>query len=155
MSFFSDTFRKYSGHNRAGALRQTRESGRAYETRSFDVPVRENVKNGSAELKEEMSKTAEALEGIKTEVANLSGMRDSLKSFLEEKQKETAENIHTENVKVYRNVQAVVVDESAKVKESVSETASKANAAMVFAIMAFVIAVLHFAFDILCRLGVF
>ena len=67
----------------------------------------------------------------------------------------TLDIVHNENVKVYRNIQAVVVDESAKVKETADNASSKAGTAMIFAIIACGITLLHFVFDILVQAGVF
>ena len=159
MSFLSD-LRRLSGQRRSHSSRQAYENGRAYEPRSFDIPVqKEEGKDNMADIKTELSKNLETLEGIRFEVEGLKTIPDSVKTLIEEQSKDTKETIHSENVRVYRNVQAVVVDEAAKIKEAVeksnSATDGKINSAVVFAVLAFVIAVLHFAFDILCRAGVF
>lgn len=159
MSFLSD-LRRISGQRRSRSSRPAYENTGAYEHRSFDIPVqKENVKDSMADIKTELSQNLETLESIKSEVTELKGLQDSVKTMFEAQKKDTAETVHSENVRVYRNVQAVVVDEASKVKETVeksaSETDGKVNAAVTFAVLAFVIAVLHFAFDILCRLGVF
>ena len=159
MSFLSD-LRRISGQRRSRSSRQAYESDGTYERRSFDIPVqKEEVKDNMADIRAELSESREALESIKTEVEGLKTIPDSVKSLFEEQSKDTKEAIHSENVRVYRNVQAVVVDEAAKIKESVEKTGSatdgRINTATVFAVLAFVIAVLHFAFDILCRAGVF
>lgn len=159
MSFIADTLKRYTGQHSTGSSRVAHETHQVHETRSFDIPVKESsTKDFAGGVRDELSRTAEALEGIKTEVANLESMQDSIKNFFEEQKKDTAENIHKENVKVYRNVQAVVVDETSKLKESiekVTDNSTKVNTAMIFAILAFAIAVLHFVFDILDKAGVF
>ena len=159
MSFLSE-IKKLSGQYRPNASKQTRETRPEHATRSFDIPVRESVKDDSAAtVKEELERSRELLAGIKTEVANLESMQASLKDYFEENKQETSELIHSENVRVYRNVQAVVVDESAKLKESFEKSTSgaytKVNLAVIFAILAFGIAFIHFVFDILCATGIF
>ena len=159
MSLLSE-IKKLSGQRRISTYKPTPapETQKVHETRSFDIPGRESGSKDLGELKEELARTAEALVGIKTEVANLESMQDSIKNFFEEQKKDTAENIHKENVKVYRNVQAVVVEESAKLKESVEKSTSgaftKVNLAFIFAILAFGVALLDFIFDILCHAGI-
>ena len=159
MSFLSD-LRRLSGQRRSHSSRAAYENAKAYEPRSFDIPVqKEEAKDNMADIKNELSQNREALESIKSEVEGLKSIPDSVKTLFEEQAKDTKDTIHSENVRVYRNVQAVVVDEAAKIKEAVeksnSGTEGKINSAVVFAVLAFVIAVLHFAFDILCRAGVF
>ena len=160
MSFLSDTLKKYTGQYHTNTSRPARETHQVSETRSFDIPVKEKATEEFAGgVRDELSKTAAALKDIKAEVANLENMQGSIKDFFEEQKRETAESIHKENVKVYRNVQAVVVDETSKLRESIEKSSSdkdtKLNTAMVFAILAFVISVLHFAFSILVSAGVF
>jgi len=158
MSILSE-IKKLSGKRTVNSSRPAPEIRQSHETRSFDIPVRTTSGRDYDELKDELARTNEVLAAIKTEVANLENMQDSMKNFFEEQKKDTAESIHKENVKVYRNVQAVVVDESAKLKESFEKSTtgaySKVNLAMIFSICAFGIALLHFIFDILCKAGIF
>lgn len=55
----------------------------------------------------------------------MSGMENKAESGLEERLDALDENVHKECVKVYRNVQAVVVEESEKQKKSMEELAGK------------------------------
>ena len=156
MSIFSERFKRFSGKPRRSV------SGSSYEARpetaGFSFAKKESeseLKSVVGELKDNAVKNGEVLKSLSDKVDGLG----DFKSIVEDCKKETRDAIHTENVKVYRNVQAVVVDEAAKIKESVEKTGSatdgRINTATVFAVLAFVIAVLHFAFDILCRAGVF
>ena len=159
MSFLSE-IKKLSGQYRSNASKPAHETRPEHTTRSFDIPVRESNKDDStAAIKEELERSREMLAGIKTEVANLESMQVSLKDYLDEQKKETSENIHNENVRVYRNVQAVVLDESSKIKESFEKSTSgaftKVNLAMIFSILAFGISLLHFILDFLDKVGVF
>ena len=100
MSFLSE-IKKLSGQYRPNASKQTRETRPEHATRSFDIPVRESVKDDSAAaVKEELERSRELLAGIKTEVANLESMQASLKDYFEENKQETSELIHSENVRV-------------------------------------------------------
>lgn len=62
-----------------------------------------------------------------------------LKTVFEAMQAEITEYVHKENVKVYRNVQAVVVEEFSKLNESIGET-MKANTVKVNAVFGISIA---------------
>lgn len=80
-------------------------------------------------------------EQLKTVSGELSGKVDQLSRQLEEKEQEMPgdrldekfavadENVHKECVKVYRNVQAVVMEESGKQAETLAEISGKLNAA--------------------------
>ncbi|MCM1056872.1 MAG: hypothetical protein NC517_04615 [Firmicutes bacterium] len=77
---------------------------------------------------------------LKSVSGELSGKVDSLSKQLEEKARENQgdkldekfavadENVHKECVKVYRNVQAVVMEESGKQSETLTELSGKLNA---------------------------
>lgn len=82
-----------------------------------------------------------------------------LKQFLEEKLAASSENVHKEGVKVYRNVQAVVVEESNKQTEAVNAAATglkgKLNAILGISIAALVAALGGIAFQVLTYLQVF
>lgn len=72
--------------------------------------------------------------------------------------KETLDAIHQENVKVYRNVQAVVVEETSKVSKGVlflkDSVDKKVNVAIVFAILAFALSLINLVFDVLCKFNI-
>ncbi len=113
-------------------------------------------------LKEEIRALKQAIEERKepeVDMTPLTAKLDEAIAKLDEQKKETQDIIHSENVKVYRNVQAVVVDESSKVKDAVKKSTvkavKKANLAFVFALLAFVFAVLDLAFNILVKFNVF
>ena len=156
MSIFSERFRRISSPQRREAPRPHYE--RQTETEGFPLPRKEpdsELKGMVSELKDNALKNGEVLKNLSDKVEGF----EDVKTLLEAGKKETIEAMHTENVKVYRNVQAVVVDEAGKIKESVDKSAdnteAKVNTAVVFSVMAFVVAVLHFVFDILDNLGIF
>lgn len=68
---------------------------------------------------EELRNAAEELQNALAEQKNLV---EELKTALSEKLENTNENIHKECVKVYRNVQAVVVEENNKQTESLTKS---------------------------------
>ena len=156
MSIFSERFKRITNPRRREVSRTSYE--RSAEAPGFSFAKKESdseLKGAVEELKENAVKNGEVLKGLSDKVDSLG----DLKTLVEDCKKETKDAIHTENVKVYRNVQAVVVDEAGKIKESVDAAGksaeSKVNAAISFSVLAFLIAVLHFAFDILCNLGIF
>lgn len=113
-------------------------------------------------LKEEIKALRQAIEEREDRELDLTPLTEKLDEAilkLEDQKKETQEMIHSENVKVYRNVQAVVVDESSKVKDTVKKNTvaavKKANLAFVFALLAFIFAVLDLIFNVLVKFNVF
>ncbi len=81
-----------------------------------------------------------------------------IQEFLDKDLTKTEEILHRENVKVYRNVQAVVVEEAKRVSLGVKEESEgikkKLKAGTVFAILAFSFAVLDLIFNILTWLEI-
>ena len=89
--------------------------------------VEKSLKDNSAQMEEKLKELAENIQANKRE--------------MEELLKKTEEYVHTEDVKVYRNVQAVVVEETAKQTEvltrSQNATTQRMTAILVFAILTF------------------
>lgn len=73
----------------------------------------------SAGLTEELKKIGEALEESEQGVKQLLERVDSFQKEMEQRFRQSEDYLHKENVKVYRNVQAVVVDEAAKKSEAI------------------------------------
>lgn len=90
--------------------------------------IEKKLKENKAEMEEKLNGLAETIQANKQE--------------MEELLKKTEEYVHTEDVKVYRNVQAVVVDETAKQTETLSglQSASgkKITAVLVLAILSLI-----------------
>ena len=89
--------------------------------------IEKNLKDNSAQMDEKLKELTETVRANKQEI--------------EELLKKTEEYVHTEDVKVYRNVQAVVVEETAKQTEVLTKAQSasdkKMTATLIFAILAF------------------
>lgn len=101
--------------------------------------IEQKLKENSSVLTEKLNTLAETLETNKQEMEALL--------------KKTEEYVHTEDVKVYRNVQAVVVEETAKQTETLSSlqnaSKKKSTAILVFAILSFVGAAASVVLEIL------
>lgn len=126
------------------------------------------IKNSFDEADEKNAKLIEALEDklpkavADSLLSELSSNNEALLGKIEEtlanQKKDTQDIIHTENVKVYRNVQAVVVEESgkqsAKTDALKSFTAKKMDVAITFSILAFIASLLTLAFNVLSWMGI-
>ena len=86
-----------------------------------------SIKDNSTQMEEKLKELAETIQANKQE--------------MEELLKKTEEYVHTEDVKVYRNVQAVVVEETAKQTETLTNaqngTTQRMTAILVFGILTF------------------
>lgn len=86
--------------------------------------------------------TAAAVEALKTEtIAAL----EAVKEQISEKLESSNENVHKECVKVYRNVQAVVVEENNKQTESLKEAMKETVTAAVKGFKGKLVAILIFS----------
>lgn len=90
--------------------------------------IEKKLKENKAEMEEKLNGLAEVIQANKQE--------------MEELLKKTEEYVHTEDVKVYRNVQAVVVDETTKQTETLSSlqnaSGKKITAVLVLAILSLI-----------------
>ena len=95
----------------------------------------------------------EAADKLKEMIDNLETSRESLMEQIKNVNADAYEVVHKENVKVYRNVQAVVQEESAAIKDDVKSVRKSVNGkfvvGLVFAILAFTCAAADLAFDLL------
>lgn len=86
--------------------------------------------------------------------AKLEEMKTSLQPMLDQ----LSEHVHKENVKVYRNVQAVVVDEVAKVTDTLSKSvkslSGKLTAVLTISIVALLASAAGLVFQILVYLNI-
>lgn len=102
---------------------------------------------------EEQKETLSALEGMVKESDET--MQAALREFLEK----TTDFVHKENVKVYRNVQAVVVDEGKKQTEALETSQKKAagknKAILTFTVLTFVAVLADVAVNLLIHFGIF
>ncbi len=104
-----------------------------------------------------MSLVSENVAKIQEDQTNPQQLQE-LKQVLSEKMEESGENIHKECVKVYRNVQAVVVEESGKQTEAVSSSVSglksKLNAILGVSVVALIAGLSGIVFQLLVYLHV-
>lgn len=106
------------------------------------------------EIKGDDGKTEELKEQLSEQFVQLREHVDAL-------QAELLEHVHTEDVKVYRNVQAVVVEESGKLAEQNSantavmkKVSGKSSAVMIFSILTLVLTTAGLILQILALFGV-
>lgn len=108
---------------------------------------------GGAESVEQIKKLVEESLGKIREIEQNKEQLEELKKILEDRISQAEEYVHKENVKVYRNVQAVVVEESAKQTEalqySTSELKGKWKAVFGVSIATLVLVVGSLVFQIL------
>lgn len=94
-----------------------------------------------------------ALEKLDEQLAAQAGLIEEEKKELCGKLDVTGENVHKECVKVYRNVQAVVVDENGKQTENISGAINglrgRLNAILGFSIAAFIFSVAGIVLQVL------
>jgi len=123
------------------------------------------------EQKAEAKKSVEAAAGtveqmeekvvkIQETVAQLTDVLDKNQKDIEEWFKQADDFLHKENVKVYRNVQAVVVDEVANKAENIMKAQEEAvkksgKPVLIFAVLGFVAAAASLVIQILNIMGIF
>lgn len=108
-------------------------------------------------IKTNIRKSEEELGSLKEEIKTILGeMKPSAEEMmpsLEEMLEKSNDFVHKENVKVYRNVQAVVVEETKKQTEALEpvlkKNSGKTNTAFVFAVLAFIAAAADLVLNLL------
>ena len=104
-----------------------------------------------------MAKIEEIKAGTK-DTEDLKQILDELKKLQSEQYEQLTDHVHKENVKVYRNVQAVVVDEAAKQNETTGRTLSsisgRIGGVMGISIAALLISIAGLVFQILVYLHI-
>lgn len=123
-------------------------------------------RQNNIEDSERKEKTRAYLNKIQAQLEENFSLLKDIKEAPKKKEEETLQAIrestldvvHNENVKVYRNVQAVVVSETEKVSDSLNKMNErlnkKLNIAVIFSILAFAFAILTFAYTVLSKYGV-
>ncbi len=123
-------------------------------------------RQNNIEDSERKEKTRAYLNKIQAQLEENFSLLKDIKEAPKKKEEETLQAIrestldvvHNENVKVYRNVQAVVVSETEKVSDSLNKMNErlnkKLNLAVIFSILAFAFAILTFAYTVLSKYGV-
>ncbi len=105
---------------------------------------------------EEFKACGDNVEQLETQLTELKAVVEAMKTQMEE----LNEHVHKENVKVYRNVQAIVLEESAKLVEQGTSSATvlkkvsgKGSAALIFSIMTLIVTVAGLVLQILGIFG--
>lgn len=150
---------------------------------ALDGSMEDNIEKVGDSLRQEMSKMMEcldnlnksveerlsvsnepvltALTGLQAKLQELDGkLEEKTDAMLPERQDDIEESVHKECVKVYRNVQAVVLAESEKQKEAVAASASgtanvgkKVGAVLKVSVAALIFSMFGIALQILGMLG--
>lgn len=107
---------------------------------------------------EEMQTETEGTEEIRRLLEELKEQQAASKKTQTEQLEQLTEHVHKENVKVYRNVQAVVVDETAKQNETngkrFSSVSGRLTAVLILSIMALLTSAAGLVFQILVYLHI-
>lgn len=85
----------------------------------IDQKIQKKQQEELAVLKEEFARLQEELAAVQGALVTLQGSMGKMQKSMETLLAGTNDHVHKENVKVYRNVQAVVVEESVKQAESI------------------------------------
>lgn len=119
--------------------------------------VQELVEAGIVRI-EKMQCESQASEELKQLLTELKEQQANLEKAQTEQFEQLTDHVHKENVKVYRNVQAVVVDETAKQNEINSKTLSsvskKLSAVLGISIVALLVSTAGLVFQILVYLHI-
>ena len=113
---------------------------------------------GVAALQKQQQENTEKLEAL--ELQQSTEVLDELQKHVDEKLSTTEENVHKECVKVYRNVQAVVVEENEKQTEAIAakvkeNLGGKLNGVLGVSIAAVVLTVADIVLHVLSILHIF
>ena len=108
------------------------------------------IENTETQLSEEV---LDKLEELKAALAEKPELQEELKKLLEEKLESVNDNVHKECVKVYRNVQAVVVEENAKQTDNLANTVNalrgKLNGILGVSIVSLILAIAGIVLQVL------
>ncbi len=143
----------------AAELTQLREQTATYEA-LFEKMKQSNDKN-AADIENLVASAMAKIEEIKAgtkDTEDLKLILEELKKLQSEQYEQLTDHVHKENVKVYRNVQAVVVDEAAKQNEttgrSLSSISGRIGGVMGISIAALLISIAGLVFQILVYLHI-
>ena len=144
--------------------------GLMQEIRKVNLKTVENV----AEIRKALETCIKKLDALQADSSQTEQEQETLteiKNLLEEKFRQSEDFMHKENVKVYRNVQAVVVDEIKRSTESAQEErmklkseladelrrelVKKLNKVMVFGVISVAVSAVSVALWVLMAMGVF
>lgn len=143
----------------AAELTQLREQTATYE--ALFEKMKQSSDQNAAEIENLVASAMAKIEEIKAgtkDTEDLKQILDELKKLQSEQYEQLTDHVHKENVKVYRNVQAVVVDEAAKQNETTGRTLSsisgRIGGVMGISIAALLISIAGLVFQILVYLHI-
>jgi len=146
----------------AAKMDQMQKQMKAYdelmqEIRRVNIKTAENVDN----VRDLLAQCMEKLESLEKESGQAEDVEKQLagiKSLLEERLTQSEEFMHSENVKVYRNVQAVVVDETKRQAEEAQtqyqKLDKKVNRVMIFSILSMAASIISILLMIINMLNI-
>lgn len=155
----TESFQKLTGESAETLQKLTAESM----AKISDIQLETDVQK--AEAKKNVETAVMTMEQMEEKVVKMQETVAELTAALDKNQKEVAEwfkqaddFLHKENVKVYRNVQAVVVDEVGNKAEAImkaqEETVKKSNKpVLIFAVLGFIAAAASLVVQILDAVG--
>ena len=131
-------------------------SGIQLETESQKAEANKSVEKATATVEEMETKVVEMQQTVANLITSLEKNQKEISDWF----KQADEFLHKENVKVYRNVQAVIVDEVGNKADAImkaqEETVKKSGKpVLIFAILGFVAAVAGLVVQILNIMGMF
>lgn len=131
-------------------------SGIQLETESQKAEANKSVEKATATVEEMETKVVEMQQTVANLITSLEKNQKEISDWF----KQADEFLHKENVKVYRNVQAVIVDEVGNKADAImkaqEETVKKSGKpVLIFAILGFVAAVASLVVQILNIMGMF
>ena len=143
----------------AAELTQLREQTATYE--ALFEKMKQSSDQNATEIENLVASAMAKIEEIKAgtkDTEDLKLILDELKKLQSEQYEQLTDHVHKENVKVYRNVQAVVVDEAAKQNETTGRTLSsisgRIGGVMGISIAALLISIAGLVFQILVYLHI-
>ena len=166
----TDNYRKLAAESVENLQKCTQESGEAYQKLTEEslakiTAIQVEADDQKAEAKKNVLAAVMTMEKVEGKVVQMQKTVEELTEALEKNQKEVAEwfkqaddFLHKENVKVYRNVQAVIVDEVGSKAEAImkaqEEAVKKSNKPVfIFAVLGAAAAVANLVIQILGMTG--
>lgn len=124
-----------------------------------NVETTDKIHNLIDESMEKIQQIQPAPDQAETLKNQLAALQEQIQSQLDTLKEAVNDFVHKENVKVYRNVQAVVVEEGSKqtkaLEEYSSKTGKKQKGLMIMAVLTFAAVLADIAVNLLIHFGIF